>query len=147
MDEIIRYEQLASAATTGHWPAHLLAPDEDRVYALGEALGQATEQIWHLEGEVDSKQALEEENQWYKDNLGIGRVIDKADRAQLIEIAVRNPEQVVESAEEIAERERLRELYMNSNMGLNKPFSDYEAGWKAAKAYYGIQDLSRETEG
>lgn len=141
MDEIQRLEDLASAATSGHWLPHLLAPDEDKVYVLGKALEGATEQIWQLQGEVDAKSALEEENQWYKDNLGIGRVIDKADRARLVQIAVRNPEQVVESAEEIAERERLRELYMNSNMDLHKPVSDYEAGWKAAKAYYGIQDL------
>lgn len=41
--EIQRLEDLASAATLGHWPPHLLAQDEDRIYVLGQALKEATE--------------------------------------------------------------------------------------------------------
>ena len=59
-------------------------------------------------------------------------------REQRIEIAVKNPEQIVETPEEIAARERLRDLYVNSNSHLNKPQGFYEAGWKAAKAYYDV---------
>ena len=55
-----------------------------------------------------------------------------------LEIAVKNPEQIVESPEEIAARERLFDLFMNSNRELNRGVGVYEAGWKAAKAYYGV---------
>lgn len=59
------------------------------------------------------------------------------DREKQIEIAVKNPEQVVETPEEIAERDKLRNLYLNSNYD-GSAVSHYEAGWKAAKAYYDV---------
>lgn len=60
------------------------------------------------------------------------------DREKQIEIAVKNPEQIVETPQEIAERDQLRDLFHNSNSELHRT-DDYEAGWKAAKAYYNVQ--------
>lgn len=67
--EIQELENLSSAARLGHWPPHLLAPDEDKVYKLGEALQQAVERIWELEGVVDTNKALEEENDYLKTDV------------------------------------------------------------------------------
>lgn len=69
MDEITRYSDLANAATTGHWPAHLLAPFDDKVQVLGDALTKTIDQIWHLESEVDGKITLEEENEMLKSEI------------------------------------------------------------------------------
>lgn len=62
------------------------------------------------------------------------------DRERRLEIAVKNPEQIIETPEEIMERERLHRRYVESNTFLNKPAGFYEAGWKAAKAYHDVQD-------
>lgn len=67
--EMQRMEDLASAATLGHWPPHLLAQDEDRIYVLGQALKEATERIWQLEGVADQNAALEEENNFLKGDI------------------------------------------------------------------------------
>lgn len=69
------------------------------------------------------------------------------DRERRLEIAAKNPEQVIETPEERAERDRLRLLFENSNGGLNLGASYYEAGWKAAKAYYDVQDKSQGASG
>lgn len=69
MDEITRYSDLANAATTGHWPAHLLAPFDDKIEVLGDALKETVSQIWHLESEADAKQLLEEENEMLKSEI------------------------------------------------------------------------------
>lgn len=60
------------------------------------------------------------------------------DREKRIEVAVKNPEQVVETPEEMVERQRLKELYNNSNMGLHRALDSFDAGWIAAKAYYDV---------
>lgn len=57
-----------------------------------------------------------------------------------LETAVKNPELVVETPEQIMERERLEMLYYNSGGRRFSGVSGYEAGWKAAKAYYDVQD-------
>lgn len=62
------------------------------------------------------------------------------EKERRLEMAVRNPEQIIETPEEVMERERLHALYVNSNSHLNKPIGYYEAGWKAAKAYFDVQD-------
>lgn len=60
-----------------------------------------------------------------------------AEKLQQIETVVKNPEQVTEPPEVIADRDQLRSLFVNSNP---KPrwITEYEAGWKAAKAYYDV---------
>lgn len=62
-----------------------------------------------------------------------------ANQLQELDIAVRNPETIVETPDEIAERDRLMRLHFNSNYG-GSVVSYYEAGWKAAKAYYGVKE-------
>jgi hypothetical protein len=54
-------EQLADAAKSGYWPLHLLAPNEDRIVALGEALTDVVAQVEYLEGEADRAAELDEE--------------------------------------------------------------------------------------
>lgn len=67
--------------------------------------------------------------------------IQRLERERRIEIAAKTPEQIVETPEEIAARDRMMALHVNSGPLVDK----YEAGWKAAKAYYGIQDLPQVT--
>lgn len=52
MDEA-RLEQLAEAATSDYWPPHLLAPDEDKVYLLGEALKEAVDIVTARDEQAD----------------------------------------------------------------------------------------------
>lgn len=61
-----------------------------------------------------------------------------AKQMEQIETIARNPEQVIESPQEIAERDRLRSLFVNSNTV--RWITEYEAGWKAAKAYYEVKE-------
>lgn len=67
--EIQQLEDLSSAARFGYWAPHLLAPDEDKVFKLGEALRQAVQRILELEGVVDMNKALEEENDYLKTDV------------------------------------------------------------------------------
>lgn len=69
MEETTRWQDLASAAMLGQWPPHLLAPDEDRVYALGVALNAAADKIAYLESVEDQNAALEEENDFLKSDI------------------------------------------------------------------------------
>jgi hypothetical protein len=55
-----------------------------------------------------------------------------------LDAATRRPETVMETESEVQARDRTWQLYAQSGYG---PIGDYEAGWKAAKAYY------REWEG
>lgn len=64
-------------------------------------------------------------------------MIMDADQLRELDVATRNPEQIIESPEEIAERDRLRALFINSNP-LPCWTTEYEAGWKAARAYYNV---------
>lgn len=61
------------------------------------------------------------------------------ERERRLEAAARNPEQIAEPPEESADRDKMRQMFTNSNL---RPrwISDYEAGWKAAKAYFNVQD-------
>ena len=61
--------------------------------------------------------------------------IQRLERERRIEIAAKTPEQMIETPEEIAARDKIRALYVNSRPLVDK----YEAGWKAAKAYYNVQ--------
>lgn len=67
-----------------------------------------------------------------------------ADKLKQVEIAARNPEQVIEPPEVIIERDRLRSLFVNSNPG-PRWITEYEAGWKAAKAYYEAEDNGHQS--
>lgn len=69
--EMTRLEDLAGAATTGHWMPHLVAPDEDKIHVLGAALKAAIDRIWHLESVEDQAAALEEENGFLRGDLEI----------------------------------------------------------------------------
>lgn len=60
-----------------------------------------------------------------------------AEQLQQIETVAKNPEQIAELPEEIAERDWLRSLFINSNPN-RLWITEYEAGWKAAKAYYNV---------
>jgi hypothetical protein len=52
------------------------------------------------------------------------------------EIAVKSPETIPETTSEVDVRVKAEQLYYNSGgRGLSR-VSGYEAGWKAAKAYY-----------
>lgn len=74
------------------------------------------------------------------------------DASQLNELdaAIRRPETVVEIEAEMLARDRAQRLYDQSNMyGGEQWIDDYEAGWKAAKAYYesgGIIDSNQLNE-
>lgn len=59
-----------------------------------------------------------------------------SDKLQQLEHVAKNPDCVAETPEEIAERDRLKRLFRNSNPSYPHWVDDYEAGWKAAKAYY-----------
>jgi hypothetical protein len=58
------------------------------------------------------------------------------DREKQVEIAVKNPELVIETQDETIQRERAEQLYYNSGGRALSGVGGYEAGWKAAKAYY-----------
>ena len=60
------------------------------------------------------------------------------EKLQRLEVVAKNPEQVIESQQEISDRAQLRQLFRNSNASLTHRADDYEAGWKAAKAYYDV---------
>lgn len=53
-----------------------------------------------------------------------------------LDIAIRRPETITESEAEILAREQARQLYKQSHPGYHQRIDPYEAGWKAAKAYY-----------
>jgi hypothetical protein len=53
----------------------------------------------------------------------------------LNEVAVKNPETLPETQDEILLRERAEQLYYQSGGGFSG-FSKYAAGWLAAKAHY-----------
>lgn len=53
------------------------------------------------------------------------------------EFAIKNPELVVETQAEIQIRIAAEQLYYNSGGRQFSGVSGFEAGWKAAKAYYG----------
>lgn len=58
-----------------------------------------------------------------------------------IEIATVHPESVIETQDEITERERAAHRYYYSSHGeWQSGVSDYEAGWKAAKARYEVKE-------
>jgi hypothetical protein len=61
-----------------------------------------------------------------------------ANQLQKLDAAIRRPETIVESEAEVLARDRARQLYQQSNFGPTW-IDDYEAGWKAAKAYYEAQ--------
>lgn len=61
------------------------------------------------------------------------------DRERRLEIAAKNPEQVAESLDERLQRDKMRWAFENANRSLNLAASYYEAGWKAAKAYFNVQ--------
>jgi hypothetical protein len=61
-----------------------------------------------------------------------------ATNAAQLDAAIRRPETLVETEEEVLARDRARQLYRQSNYG-QRWIDPYEAGWKAAKAYYGVQ--------
>lgn len=52
------------------------------------------------------------------------------------ELAVKSPEAVVETATEAELRIRAEQLYYQSGGRALSGVTGYEAGWKAAKAYY-----------
>lgn len=130
MDEITRYGDLASAAATGHWPPHLLAPFDDKVQVLGDALKETVDQIWHLESERDAKVLLEEENEMLKSDI----------------------ESLREKAEAPSDKQSLACQVAGDNYGLSLEDSvsrstlrgrlrpeerrAFDAGWEAAKQYY-----------
>lgn len=54
-----------------------------------------------------------------------------------VEMAIKNPELIVETEAEILTRTQAEQLYYNSGGRARSGVGGYEAGWKAAKAYYG----------
>ena len=61
-----------------------------------------------------------------------------------IEFAIKNPEALPETPEEVLVREKAEQLYYQSGGRRMSGVSGYEAGWKAAKAYY-AQTESRKS--
>lgn len=57
------------------------------------------------------------------------------------EIAVKSPETIAETEAETNLRIKAEQLYYNSGGRARSGVSGYEAGWKAAKAYYEEVDL------
>lgn len=58
------------------------------------------------------------------------------DANQLQELAVKAPSTIPETEAEADLRERSREQYFRVNYDADSPGASYNAGWKAAKAYY-----------
>lgn len=54
----------------------------------------------------------------------------------LDEAAVKNPEQIIETQDELLLRERAESLYYQSGGRRFSTLSGYAAGWLAAKAHY-----------
>jgi hypothetical protein len=59
-----------------------------------------------------------------------------ANQLRELDAAIRRPETIAESEAEMLARDRARQLYQQSNFNGPTWIDDYEAGWKAAKAYY-----------
>lgn len=59
-----------------------------------------------------------------------------ANQLQELEQVIKNPESQPETPQEMADRLQCQQLFSNSNSMLNRGADPYEAGWKAAKAYY-----------
>lgn len=59
-----------------------------------------------------------------------------ANQLNELEQALKNPESQPETSQEMADRLQCYQLFINSHLGLNCRTNRYEAGWKAAKAYY-----------
>lgn len=57
-------------------------------------------------------------------------------REQQFEVAVKSPETISETAEEVDLRIKAEQLYYNSGGRARSGIGGYEAGWKAAKAWY-----------
>jgi hypothetical protein len=62
-----------------------------------------------------------------------------ANQLQELDAAIRRPETIAESEAETLARDRARQLYQQSNLNGPTWIDVYEAGWKAAKAYYEAQ--------
>lgn len=59
------------------------------------------------------------------------------DANQLQELAVKAPSTISETEAEIALREQSKQRYFQVNY--DSVYPAYDAGWKAAKAYYGVK--------
>lgn len=62
-----------------------------------------------------------------------------ANQLQELEFATKNPKLVTETQQEQLDRLRAEQLYYNSGGRSMPGISSYEAGWKAAKAYYEVK--------
>lgn len=60
------------------------------------------------------------------------------EREKHLEVAFKAPHTIPETEQESEIRERAKREYFAVNY--NSTRSSYDAGWKAAKAYYGVQD-------
>lgn len=61
-----------------------------------------------------------------------------SDREKQLDVAIRAPETIIETEAEMLARNRARQLYQQSSDNYCQWIDPYEAGWKAAKAYYGV---------
>lgn len=59
------------------------------------------------------------------------------DKEKQLDVAIRAPETMAESEAEILARDRAQQLYRQS-VDYPRWTDSCEAGWKAAKAYYGV---------
>jgi hypothetical protein len=121
--------ELALNARLDYWPAHLgVNTDAERIEHLATKLDEAATRIAVLETFEDEAIALREEDvlirSWYSDGV-----------PEIDESAVKNPEQLPETQDEILLRKRAEQLYYQSGGGFSG-FSKYAAGWLAAKAHY-----------
>lgn len=57
------------------------------------------------------------------------------DKDKQLDVAIRAPETIAESETEMLARDRAQQLYQQS-VSYPRWTDSYEAGWKAAKAYY-----------
>jgi hypothetical protein len=58
---------------------------------------------------------------------------------QELDAAIRRPETIAESEAETLARDQAQQIYRQSSFNGPTWIDDYEAGWKAAKAYYEAQ--------
>jgi signal transduction histidine kinase len=109
--------ELATNAELNHWPPHLgVVSESDKIQYLADRLREAAERTDDLESQMLTFEEIE------------------TGRDTQVELAIKAPDAVPETEQEASLREQSKERHFAVNMDDTE--SAFDAGWKAAKAYY-----------
>lgn len=112
--EADQLRELATNAQLDHWPPHLgVRTEAEKIEYLA----------WHLEETANRAEDLESQMLTFE-----------AGREARFELAIKAPGVIPETEAETALREQSKQRYFQVNY--DGVYSSYDAGWKAAKAYY-----------